>query len=73
MSFNSKEYTFCDMQVVLFGKPIWSLRGIEYTSKKSKEILYGAGRNPHSVQHGKREYEGTLTLLQSDLIALDRS
>ncbi|MEG1499385.1 MAG: hypothetical protein RRX93_07825 [Bacteroidales bacterium] len=73
MNFNSKEYTYCDMQVVLFGKPIMGLKGIEYTSKKNKEVLYGAGRYPHAVQHGKREYDGTLTLLQSELIALDRS
>ncbi|MCM1031857.1 MAG: hypothetical protein NC410_10520 [Oscillibacter sp.] len=49
------------------------MRGIEYKSKKAKEALFGAGRYARSIQHGKREYEGTLTVLQSELIAFDRA
>lgn len=71
MTFNSSEYTFCDVDVVVLGRTITGLRGIEYGSKKAKEILFGAGRKGRGVQHGKREYEGTLTLLQSELTALD--
>ncbi len=70
--FNSKEYTFCDMEVVAFGRPLGTLQGMEYKSKKNKEVLKGAGGRNRSVQHGSRDYEGTLTILQSDLIALER-
>lgn len=70
--FNSKEYTFCDLEVVAFGRPFLTLQGMEYKSKKSKEVLKGAGGCNRSVQHGSRDYEGALTVLQSDLIALDR-
>lgn len=73
MSFNSKEYTYCDITVFVLGRPIGGLRGIEYKSKKNKEALFGAGRKARSIQHGKREYEGTLTILQSEIIALDRA
>lgn len=55
------------------GRPLTGLRGIEYTAKKSKEAVFGAGINPKSIQHGRREYEGTLTVLQSELEALNRS
>ena len=72
-NFNSKEYTWCDIVVFLLGRPIGGLRGIEYKSKKNKEALYGSGRKARSIQHGKREYEGTLTILQSELTALDRA
>ncbi|MDE5703329.1 MAG: hypothetical protein K2H70_00740 [Bacteroidales bacterium] len=72
-TFNSKEYAFCDVQVTILGRPITGLRGIEYTVKKTKEALYGAGVNPKSIQHGRREYEGTLTVLQSELEALNRA
>ena len=73
MEFNSKEYTYCDIQVFLLGRPVGVLRGNEYKTKKAKEALFGAGRYARSIQHGKREYEGTLTVLQSELIALDRA
>lgn len=73
MEFNSKEYTFCDIVVIVLGRPVGTLRGIEYKVKKNKEALYAAGNKARSIQHGKREIEGTLTILQSDLIALDRA
>lgn len=72
-TFNSKEYSYCDMSVTVLGRPITGLHGMEYTSKKAKEALYGAGVNPKSIQHGRREYEGTLTVLQSELEALNRA
>ena len=71
--FDSKEYDFCDIQLFLLGRFVGGLRGIEYKVKKAKTALYGAGRYARGVQHGKREYEGTITVLQSELIALDRA
>ncbi|MCH5243406.1 MAG: hypothetical protein J1F29_00710 [Lentimicrobiaceae bacterium] len=73
MAFNSKEYSYCDLQATILGRPLSGLRGIEYTAKKAKEAVFGAGINPKSIQHGRREYEGTLTVLQSELEALNRS
>ena len=73
MTFNSKEYSYCDVQATVLGRPLTGLRGIEYTAKKAKEAVFGAGVNPKSIQHGRREYEGTLTVLQSELEALNRS
>lgn len=73
MTFNSSEYTYCDMEVIILGRTIGGLRGIEYSSKKAKEVLYGTGRKGRGIQHGKREYEGTLTITQSELAALNRA
>lgn len=73
MAFNSREYSYCDVQAIILGRPLTGLRGIEYTAKKSKEAVFGAGINPKSIQHGRREYEGTLTVLQSELEALNRA
>ncbi|MDE6493009.1 MAG: hypothetical protein K2O66_01215 [Bacteroidales bacterium] len=73
MAFNSKEYSYCDVQATILGRALTGLRGIEYTAKKSKEAVFGAGINPKSIQHGRREYEGTLTVLQSELEALNRA
>ncbi len=70
---NNKEYAWGDITVVIFGRPIVGITGIEYKAKKAKEARHGWGRNPKSIQHGKREYEGTLTLMQSELIALNQA
>jgi hypothetical protein len=72
MEFNSKEYTFCNLEVIAFGRPIITLQGLEYKSKKEKKVLKAAGGRNKAIQHGTRDYEGTLTILQSDMIALDR-
>lgn len=62
-----------NINVVVLGRTLTGLRGIEYTPKMNKELLYGAGRNPKAIQSGRREYEGTLTVLQSELEALNRA
>lgn len=70
---NSKEYDWTKISVVVLGRTVAGLRGIEYTAKMAKEALHGAGVNPKAIQSGKREYEGTLTILQSELESLNRA
>ncbi|MCS2652563.1 hypothetical protein NXV35_14485 [Bacteroides faecis] len=36
-------------------------------------MLYATGKKGRGIQKGKKEYEGTITLLQSEIIALDRA
>lgn len=69
-TFNSKEYAWVDVNVVLLGKPVVGLRGIEYKSKRQKEALYATGKKARGIQMGRKEYEGTITVLQSELIAM---
>lgn len=35
--------------------------------------MFASGCKARGIQKGKKEYEGTITLLQSELIALDRA
>ena len=71
--FNSNEYAWVDISVFLLGREVVGLRGIEYKVKRQKEALFAAGKKARGIQKGKKEYEGTITLLQSELIALDRA
>lgn len=73
MAFNSKEYSWVNVTVYLYGQPVLGCRGIEYKPKVAKEPLFAMGNRAYSVQSGKREYEGTLTITQSELAALNRS
>lgn len=68
--FNSKEYEFSDLSVVVAGRDITGLRGMKYTEKQEKEVLYAKGNKPHSIQHGNKSIEGSITLLQSELEAM---
>ena len=71
--FNSNEYAWADVNVVMLGREVAGLRGIEYKVKHQKEALFASGCKARGIQKGKKEYEGTITLLQSELIALDRA
>lgn len=72
-AFNSNEYAWVDVNVVMLGREVVGLRGIEYKVKQQKEVLFATGKKGRGIQKGKKEYEGTITLLQSELIALDRA
>lgn len=73
MAFNSKEYSWVNVSVFLFGQEMIGCRGIEYKPKMAKEAMYATGKRAYSIQRGKREYEGTLTITQSELAAMNRS
>lgn len=63
---NTREYEWADITVVMAGKKIVGLRGVEYGPKQEKEALHASGNNPHAIQRGNRSYEGKITLTQSE-------
>jgi len=68
--FNSKEYEWSNVQVLMLGRPVTGIRGVSYKTSQEKEVVYARGSNPRAIQRGNKSYEGTLTLLQSELEAL---
>lgn len=38
---NNKEYAWGDITVVVFGRPLVGITGIEYKSKKAKDVKHG--------------------------------
>lgn len=73
MAFNSRQYEWADVTVILGGKDLTGIRGVKYSEKIEREAIYGKGRNPHSIQSGNRSIEGELTVLQSEYEALTES
>ena len=67
---NSREYEWSDVSVVMAGRNITGLRGVKYSSKQEKELLYAKGNKPHTIQRGNKDYSGEITLLQSEYEAL---
>ncbi len=70
--FNSKEYSWSNLEVVALGRKFLGIRGIEYKPAREKEAVYGAGDKPMGIQYGNKSYDGTLTLMQSELEAMIR-
>lgn len=67
---NDPEYSWRDVQIVMLGKILTRVRGIKFGIKKDKGYLHARGENPHTIQSGNKTPEGELTLLQSELEAL---
>lgn len=70
MTFNSEEYAFNDITVVMLGRPIIGLRGIRYKVMQDKENVYGKGKLPIGRGRGQVTFEGSIKLLHSELRAL---
>ncbi|HLZ87667.1 MAG TPA: hypothetical protein VKQ52_10515 [Puia sp.] len=64
--FNSSEYAWSDLQVVLNGKVITGIRGIKHSMEQDLEEVYGAGVQPLAIQEGNMKYEGEITLLKME-------
>lgn len=73
MAFNSRQYEWADVTVLVGGKDMITLQSIKYDDKVEREAIYGKGRNPISIQTGNRSVEGEIGILQSDLIDLEDS
>jgi len=70
MAFDSREYEWADMTLVLGSRDVTGIRAIKYSEKIEREAYYAKGRYPHGIQSGNVSYEGEITVLQSELEAL---
>lgn len=71
--FDSREYEFADVKVSMLGVELTGCRGLTYKKSQEKELVYGAGNQPRSVQRGIKKYEGSLMLLKSDSDLLNKA
>ena len=67
---NGNEYAWEDIEVVMLGRPVVGIRGIEYKEEQTKTNIYGRGNKPVARTKGNKTYSGSITLLQSEVEAL---
>lgn len=70
LTFNSSQYSWSDVTVVIGGKPITGITSVEYKASQEKKAIYGKGNQPISIQKGNISYTGSIKLLQSELETL---
>jgi len=68
--FDSREYEWADLTLILGGRDLTGIRAVKYTEAIEREPLYAKGRNPHSIQSGNIDYKGEIKMLQSEYEAL---
>lgn len=66
MTFDSRQYEWADLTLILGTRDITGIRAVKYSEKIEREHLYAKGRHPHSIQSGNITYEGEITLLQNE-------
>lgn len=67
---NGNEYAWEDIGLVMLGRPLVGFRGIEYKEEQTKTNIYGRGNKPVARTRGNKVYSGSVTLLQSEVEAL---
>ena len=70
MAFNSEEYGWNDLNVVMGGRPIIGILGIKYKEAQEKKNIYAKGKKAIKRGRGNVTYEGEIKVLQSELRAL---
>ncbi|EGV44272.1 hypothetical protein BZARG_785 [Bizionia argentinensis JUB59] len=68
--FNSRQYEWADVTLVLGGQDITEVRAIKYSESAEREPLYAKGRYPHSIQTGNIAFKGEIAMLQNQYDAL---
>lgn len=71
--FNTRDYEWADITLMLGGRDMTGIRGVQYKKSAEREAYYGKGRHAQSIQTGNVSIEGQLILKQSDYIALSNS
>lgn len=66
MTYDSRQYEWADLTLILGTRDITGIRAVKYSEKIEREHVYAKGRYPHSIQSGNVAYEGEITLLQSE-------
>ncbi|GEP52378.1 hypothetical protein FNO01nite_30500 [Flavobacterium noncentrifugens] len=69
--FDSRQYEWADITIIIGGRDIVTIRGVKWTRKIERESVYGKGRYAHSIQTGNESNEGEFTMLQSDFDAIE--
>lgn len=67
---NGFEYSWEDISATLAGKLLVGFVAVKYKSSKEHKNIYGRGSEPVAMGRGKKDYNGSVTINQSEFEAL---
>lgn len=71
-TFDSKQYSWSEVTVVVGGRILTGIQEVEYTIKQEKSILRGRGNKGHRIVRGNKDCDGKLQVWQSEYEAMER-
>jgi len=69
-TFNSSEFAWKDLEVVLLGRVIGRLLEVKYKTSQEHKEFYGRGNQPLGINSGNKKYAGSIKIGQSELKAM---
>lgn len=69
-TFNTDEYAWKDIEVVLLGRVINRLLEVKYKTSQEQKEFYGRGNEPLGINSGNKKYAGSVKIGQSELKAM---
>lgn len=67
---SSKQYSWNDISIALAGRIVEGVDSIEYVVKQDKTVLRGRGDKGHKIVRANKDFEGKITLWQSEVEAM---
>lgn len=71
--FNSKDYGWVDIDIVIAGVVVTHATGISYKTAQEKEAVYARGNKPLHIARGNVSYSGELKMLQGGVEKMQES
>ncbi|ANQ49614.1 hypothetical protein MY04_4797 [Flammeovirga sp. MY04] len=71
--FDTDEFAWADVQVVIGGRNIVGIRGIRFKESDDDELIYGRGNRPIGIGSGNRSYEVEVKMTLGEKDALEKS
>lgn len=68
--YSSQNYSWNDISIAFGGRIVEGIEEIEYTAKQEKNVLRGRGGKGHKITRGNKDFEGKVTLWQSEIEAM---
>lgn len=69
-TYSSKNYSWNDISIAAGGRIYEGVEDVEYTVKQDKGVLRGRGGKGHKITRGNKDFEGKITLWQSEVEAM---
>lgn len=69
-TYSSKNYSWNDIAIAIAGRIVEGVEAVEYDYKQDKSVLRGRGGKGHKITRGNKDYEGKITLWQSEVEAM---
>ena len=63
---NGVNYSWANISLILFGRPVVGITKIEYSDKQQKVNNYGSGDEPVSRGYGNSEYTAQIEIYQDE-------